>query len=179
MAREYFLMLTTDFFFFFFVGDISTLGFQERFCLIQMGNQGKDCLQPQRNMYLHLSMQEMDKLVRFIAQFFCHPAIYADGHICITLSSSISVVGVVIVVLHFWTVFQKWLDRSNLNLSWFLCRHSAAWASTSVPCEQLLQNYKAQRHTVFFFKDILTIEDEKLFKACKSVCSSVCQSHYK
>ena len=28
-------------------------------------------------------------------------------------------------------------------------------------------------------KDTLTIEDEKLFKACKSVCSSVPQSHYK
>ena len=39
--------------------------------------------------------------------------------------------------------------------------------------EQLLQNYNAQRHTVFF-KDTLTIEDEKLFKACRSVCSPVC-----
>ena len=37
------------------------------------------------------------------------------------------------------------------------------------PCDQLLQNYKVQRYAVFF-KDTLTIEDEKLFKACKSVC---------
>ena len=27
---------------------------------------------------------------------------------------------------------------------------------------------------MFFLKDTLSIEDEKLFKACKSVCSSVC-----
>ena len=27
---------------------------------------------------------------------------------------------------------------------------------------------------VLFLKDTLSIEDEKLFKACKSVCSSVC-----
>ena len=30
------------------------------------------------------------------------------------------------------------------------------------------------RDMLFFLKDILSIEDEKLFKACKSVCSSVC-----
>ena len=30
------------------------------------------------------------------------------------------------------------------------------------------------RDMLFSLKDILSIEDEKLFKACKSVCSSVC-----
>ena len=30
------------------------------------------------------------------------------------------------------------------------------------------------REMLFFLKDTLSIEDEKLFKACKSVCSSVC-----
>ena len=29
------------------------------------------------------------------------------------------------------------------------------------------------RDMLFFLKDTLSIEDEKLFKACKSVCSSV------
>ena len=36
-----------------------------------------------------------------------------------------------------------------------------------------------QRHAGFFLKDTLTIEDDKLLKACKSVCLSVLQSHYK
>ena len=30
------------------------------------------------------------------------------------------------------------------------------------------------RDMLFYLKDTLSIEDEKLFKACKSVCSSVC-----
>ena len=30
------------------------------------------------------------------------------------------------------------------------------------------------RDVLFFLKDTLSIEDEKLFNACKSVCSSVC-----
>ena len=30
------------------------------------------------------------------------------------------------------------------------------------------------RDMLFLLKDTLSIEDEKLFKACKSVCSSVC-----
>ena len=30
------------------------------------------------------------------------------------------------------------------------------------------------RDMLFFLKDTLSFEDEKLFKACKSVCSSVC-----
>ena len=30
------------------------------------------------------------------------------------------------------------------------------------------------RDMLVFLKDTLSIEDEKLFKACKSVCSSVC-----
>ena len=34
--------------------------------------------------------------------------------------------------------------------------------------EQLLQQYKAQRHAVPF-KTTLSIEDKKLFKACRSV----------
>ena len=47
------------------------------------------------------------------------------------------------------------------------------------PREQLLLlNPETQRHTVSL-KDTLTIEDEKLFKACRSVCLSVPQSHYK
>ena len=47
------------------------------------------------------------------------------------------------------------------------------------PHEQLLLlNYKTQRRAAFL-KDTLTIEDEKLFKAYRSVCSSVPQSHYK
>ena len=35
------------------------------------------------------------------------------------------------------------------------------------------------RDVLFFLKDTLSIEDEKSFKACKSVCSSVCKRHYK
>ena len=35
------------------------------------------------------------------------------------------------------------------------------------------------RDMLFFLKDTLSIEDENLFKACKSVCSSVCERHYK
>ena len=33
------------------------------------------------------------------------------------------------------------------------------------------------RDMFFFIKDYLSIEDEKLFKACRSVCSSVGWSH--
>ena len=40
------------------------------------------------------------------------------------------------------------------------------------PREQLLQNYKAQRHAVFFLKDTLSIEDEK--KCSRHANLSVC-----
>ena len=53
------------------------------------------------------------------------------------------------------------------------------WRWHPRPREQLLLlNYNTQRHAVFF-KDTLTIEDEKLFRPCRSVRSSVPQSHYK
>ena len=43
------------------------------------------------------------------------------------------------------------------------------------PREQLLlQKTTRPRDMLFFLKDTLSIEDENLFKACKSVCSSVC-----
>ena len=55
---------------------------------------------------------------------------------------------------------------------WFLCRHSAAlaymYAWTTSPKLQGLET------CCIFLKDTLSIEDEKLFKACKSVCWSVC-----
>ena len=41
-----------------------------------------------------------------------------------------------------------------------------------------MNNYSSKttrpRDMLFCFKDTLSIEDEKLFKACKSVCLSVC-----
>ena len=67
--------------------------------------------------------------------------------------------------------------KFGMSFRQFLCRHSVAWVyafarTTSPPKLQY------QRHAVFL-KDTLTIEDEKLFRPCRSVHSSVPQSHYK
>ena len=57
---------------------------------------------------------------------------------------------------------QKWSPFE------FLCRHSAAWVNN------FSSKTTRPRDVLFFLKDTLSIEDENLFKACKSVCSSVC-----
>ena len=71
---------------------------------------------------------------------------------------------------------HEWLKQFSthywLDGGCFSCCHSAA--CTCVHEQLLLQNYKAQSHAVFFFKDTLSIEDENFLKACRSVCSSVC-----
>ena len=79
---------------------------------------------------------------------------------------------------------QKTRSTANQKYQWtpifYVSWHYGITLWCTRPCEQLLlQNYKAQRHAVFFLQDTLTIEDEKVFKACRSVCLSVLQSHYK
>ena len=51
----------------------------------------------------------------------------------------------------------------------------------SVPIHVCVNNFSKStklREIMFLLNDTLSIEDEKLFKACKSVCSSDPQSHY-
>ena len=66
---------------------------------------------------------------------------------------------------------------------WFLCQltcQSAGIMSSlcGVGVRVRVNNFSSKttrpRDVLFFLKDTLSIEDEKLFKACKSVRSSVC-----
>ena len=52
--------------------------------------------------------------------------------------------------------------------SLFLCHH------VRVRVNNFFSKTTRPRDMLFFLKDTLSIEDEKVFKACKSVCSSVC-----
>ena len=72
-----------------------------------------------------------------------------------------------------------------LNFSYFLCQltcQSAGIMSSlcgvGVRVRVRVNNFFSKttrpRDVLFFLKDTLSIEDEKLFKACKSVCLSVC-----
>ena len=61
----------------------------------------------------------------------------------------------------------------------FLCQLTCQSADImSSLCGVRVNNFSSKttrpRDVLFFLKDTLSIEDEKLFKACKSVCSSVC-----
>ena len=74
-----------------------------------------------------------------------------------------------------------------LNSNEFLCQltcqsadimSSLCGVGVRVPVRVRVNNFFSKttrpRDMLFFLKDTLSIEDEKLFKACKSVCSSVC-----
>ena len=69
--------------------------------------------------------------------------------------------------------FNLFADNHSLtSLKQFLCQ------LTCVRVRVRVNNFSSKttrpRDVLFFLKDTLSIEDEKLFKACKSVCSSVC-----
>ena len=79
---------------------------------------------------------------------------------------------------------EKVLTYKNLiyllNLQ-FLCQLTDIMSSlcgVGVRVRVRVNNFSSKttrpRDVLFFLKDTLSIEDEKLFKACKSVCSSVC-----
>ena len=86
-----------------------------------------------------------------------------------------------------------WINRWNSgvpliadisNFVWFLlcqltCQSAGIMSSLcGVGVRVRVNNFSSKttrpRDVLFFLKDTLSIEDEKLFKACKSVCSSVC-----
>ena len=47
------------------------------------------------------------------------------------------------------------------------------------PCEQFTSKSTWSRDMLFLLIDTLSVKDGKLFKACRYVCSSVPQNHYK
>ena len=52
------------------------------------------------------------------------------------------------------------------------------WCPGTHTRKQLLQSTRPT-DMLYLLKDTLSVEDEHLFKACRSVCLSVLQSHYK
>ena len=71
-----------------------------------------------------------------------------------------------------------WSSCSHFYVRWLfsqltLCRHSAAWAYTYVSAWTTSRPKLQGLETCCFFKRYLIYRGWKLFKACKSVCSSV------
>ena len=68
-----------------------------------------------------------------------------------------------------------WSDNDNMYLGPVVAVQQVLDPSPSHPRkERGAGGGGGPRDMLFFLKDTLSIEDEKLFKACKSVCSSVC-----
>ena len=75
------------------------------------------------------------------------------------------------------------LEQSTSQSGPFLCQltsqsadimSSLCGVGVRVRVNNFFSKTTRPRDMLFFLKDTLSIEDEKLFKACKSVCSSVC-----
>ena len=80
-----------------------------------------------------------------------------------------------------WIQFASVLRcaRSSLFLCQLTCQSADIMSSlcgvgVRVRVNKFSSKTTRPRDVLFFLKDTLSIEDEKLFKACKSVCSSVC-----
>ena len=71
----------------------------------------------------------------------------------------------------FWPHFQKQDGRHGRFIMSSLC---GVGVRIRVRVNNFFSKTTRPRDMLFFLKDTLSIEDEKLFKACKSVCSSVC-----
>ena len=74
---------------------------------------------------------------------------------------------------------QNTVDQDKLFLCQLTCQSADIMSSLcGVGVRVRVNNFSSKttrpRDVLFFLKDTLSIEDEKLFKACKSVCSSVC-----
>ena len=84
-----------------------------------------------------------------------------------------------------WNFKMVFSVTVSMNLYDFLCQLTCQSADimsslcgVGVRVRVRVNNFSSKttrpRDVLFFLKDTLSIEDEKLFKACKSVCSSVC-----
>ena len=82
-------------------------------------------------------------------------------------------------------LFRHILKISSKSIHKFLCQLTCQSADimsslcgVGVRVRVRVNNFSSKttrpRDVLFFLKDTLSVEDEKLFKACKSVCSSVC-----
>ena len=100
----------------------------------------------------------------FLCQLTCQSA---------DIMSSLCGVGVRVRVNNF---FSK---TTRPRACCFLCQSADIMSSlcgvgVRVRVNNFFSKTTRPRDMPFFLKDTLSIEDEKLFKACKSVCSSVC-----
>ena len=70
-----------------------------------------------------------------------------------------------------WARFSCQLTCQSADIMSSLC---GMGVRVRIRVNNLFSKTTRPRDVLFFLKDTLSIEDEKLFKACKSVCSSVC-----
>ena len=78
-----------------------------------------------------------------------------------------------------WLAFQQYQAASVAMATLFMSADiMSSLCGVGVRVRVRVNNFFSKttrpRDMLFFLKDTLSIEDEKLFKACKSVCSSVC-----
>ena len=75
-----------------------------------------------------------------------------------------------------WSDLDLTFDLTVVIFFLFLCQlmSSLCGVGVRVRVNNFFSKTTRPRDMLFFLKDTLSIEDEKLFKACKSVCSSVC-----
>ena len=110
----------------------------------------------------------------FLCQLTCQSA---------DIMSSLCGVGVRVRVNNFFSKTTR--PRDMLFLCQLTCQSADIMSSlcgvgvrVRVRVRVRVNNFSSKttrpRDVLFFLKDTLSIEDEKLFKACKSVCSSVC-----
>ena len=70
---------------------------------------------------------------------------------------------------------RAWVTQFSLKLlQLHIFMSSLCGVGVRVRVNNFFSKTTRPRDMLFFLKDTLSIEDEKLFKACKSVCSSVC-----
>ena len=104
----------------------------------------------------------------FLCQLTCQSA---------DIMSSLCGVGVRVRVNNFFSKTTR--PRDMLYLCQLTCQSADIMSShcgmgVRVRVNNFFSKTTRPRDMLFFLKDTLSIEDEKLFKACKSVCSSVC-----
>ena len=77
--------------------------------------------------------------------------------------------------LQIFTVRYMFHNKANAVLiNIYVFMSSLCGVGVRVRVSNFFSKTTRPRDMLFFLKDTLSIEDEKLFKACKSVCSSVC-----
>ena len=152
-------------------------------CMIEKKDTRSSSLRQKKKVCVYIIARVVEVFFAWMLEWFVHSC-SVSSHKCmihnlVRVTYNFSIVICILAVYYMLKCIFLFCDKYTIFLCQLTCQSadiilSLCGVGVRVRVNNFFSKTTRPRDMLFFLKDTLSIEDEKLFKACKSVCSSVC-----